>query len=225
MKLIVIFTVMVLISSADAGILGERCIEVVVGETFPGDEDVKDIDKYISFLGAGFCLPATENLDFVVTIGRNKLEGREKGDIYDYEYDCYYHYWVWAEGKATSFSGSLQYQFSPRKKINPFLSIGVVRVKSESESIVEIEGYSIRYSEEDSDTGFLLKEGLEFNITEESSINMEVFYRSKIFDEYDTGINLGYNFWLTSQVLLSIGGGYCFNSENGSISMGFGIGF
>ena len=203
--------------NANAGILGKRYIGISIGQVTPGDEDLKEIDDSIFGYGVGIRLPIDANLDFLASIGQSKLEGNGT------EWDPYYGIWYdWnVEATGTSLYSALQYQLQPGQQVNPFIVGGILRVKSEGE--VKVNGYS--ESEDDDDTGFEVGGGIEFNIDDKTSFNIGVNYQSEIFDEDDTSMGIGFNIWASPQTLLSIVGGYNFDSEDKSILAGISVKF
>lgn len=214
--LIAILTVILVVADADAGILGKRYIGASVGQVTPGNDEVKDIDDSIISYGVGLRLPINANLDFVGSIGQSKLDGSVS------EYDPYLGFYeIDVEGTGTSLGALLQYQFMPGDQVNPFVGVGVLWSKAEIEASVA--GYS--ESEDDDDTGFTVGAGIEFNIDEKISINTGINYQSEMFDEDDIIAGVGFNAWVTPQLLLSVVGQYAFDSEDKGISAGLAIGF
>jgi opacity protein-like surface antigen len=214
--LVAMLAVISIAADADAGILGKRYIGASVGQVTPGNDEVKDIDDSIISYGVGLRLPINANLDFVGSIGQSKLDGDTT--MYDpmlgfYDVDI--------EGTGTSLGALLQYQFKPGEQVNPFVDVGVLWGKSEIEASVA--GYT--ESEDDDDTGVTVGAGVEFNIDEKISINTGISYQSEMFDEDDVIAGVGFNAWVTPQLLLSVVGQYAFDSEDKGISAGIAVGF
>jgi opacity protein-like surface antigen len=212
--LVVLVGAFAIANTVEAGILGKRYIGANIGQVTPGDEDVKRIDDSIITYGAGLRLPINTNLDVVASIGHSKLEGNMR------RYDIHSGDVIYNENTevtGTFLSALVQYQFVPGAKVNPFVNAGVEWAKSELESAAT--------SIDDDDTGFLIGGGIEFNIDTKLSVNTGINYLSEMFDEDDFIAGIGFNAWVTPQLLLSIVGQYGFNSEDIGLSAGFAIGF
>lgn len=61
------------------GLLGKRYIGLEISQMTPGDDYIKDIDDSILGLGAGINIPVNPNVDAVVSLSYEKIEGEIEG--------------------------------------------------------------------------------------------------------------------------------------------------
>ena len=216
--LVGLMTCSLIVGSAYAGFLGKRYISLGIGSVRPGDDEIRDFDSSILTYGANCRFPVDSHLDIIAGISRAEISG----EMYSYNpYTSLSAYPIVTpvsiDGTSTTFRGGLTYQFKPGEKINPYVGIGFAWNKTELESMGE--------SIDEDDTGAVLGGGLEANVNEQLSFGLGISYHTEMYDEDETSLGVGLDFWATPQLLLSFGAEYALSSKDAGVSGGVGFGF
>lgn len=211
-----ISAVVAMAGNAHADVLGKRYAGIAIGQVTPGDEDLKDMVDSIDVYALGMRLPASPNIDVVASVSLSKMDGKAVlvdpylGPV-DYK----------ADADGTSLSAQLQYHFTPGGTVDPYVDFGILWAKSE----VELKALGETFKDDDSDTGFVLGGGAEFNINKMLSVDAGLHYQSDMFDEDDTSVALALNVWATPQLLFSVGTTYTLDAEDMGVTLGLALGF
>ena len=132
--------------------------------------------------------------------------------------------YIWADGDeggveidltGVAAGGDLIYFFNPNEKVNPYIGVGMAVVNSE----VEVSGFGVSESEDDTEVGFGGGVGVELEFTEQVLFRFGLdYFNIDSEDSIDLGIAAGY--WFNESVMGSIGGSYDFDSEDAAASIG-----
>jgi opacity protein-like surface antigen len=193
-------------STLAQGLLGKRYMGFEIGQTTPGDDDIKDVDDSILQLGGGINIPVNPNVDAIVNLSYAKLEGYIEGVDY--------------EATAKGVLGGINYHFTPDQKVNPFVGILVGFVSTEAETSVP--GYS--ESEDEDDFAIAVGAGVEVDLNDQVAIHPTIEY-DKIDDEDCFIAGIGLSMWFNTSVFGGLSAYYAFDDGDVSYSTEIGFGF
>ena len=174
-----------------------------IGEPLLGKNYVGASFSFIQFgddlldeiLGTGYGLSVFgnrnlgPNTDLFVSGGRNWADGNDAG--------------IEVDLSSTYVGGDIIHFLSPSEPVNPYFHAGLTLVEAE----VELSGPAGRFSTDDSEIGFGLGGGIEFDTTENVTSSIGISYFN-IDSEDSIGVGGFLAYWFNETVVSSIGGSY-----------------
>ena len=196
------------------GLLGKRNIGFAIGRMRPGDKDF--FDDSIFELGGGINIPVHPNVDATFSLSYGKAEG-DAGLI-----DSEGNYLVIdLETTAKAFLVGMNYHFTLKEKVNPFVGIAAGLVKREVEA--SYRGYKY-YDEDEEDPIIAVGGGVEVALNESLAVRPSITYQK--IDSYDDFIaGIGLSLWFNESVFGNLSASYAFDDGDVAYSVGMGFGF
>jgi len=204
-----VFVMFVAAPSFAKGLLGNRYTNGMLGQTTPGDDDLREFDDSIIYGMLYFNFAVNQNLDANASWRGSSMEG----DIEQTNFEV----------NTQTILGGIDYHFSPGSKMNPVVGVKVgytfVEAKASASGYTEPSGF-----EEDDDFAFSVGGGIEVDISDKTAIRPTIVY-NKFGDEDDVAAGLGLNIWFTKDSFARLTTSYAFDNGDFSYAAGLGFGF
>jgi hypothetical protein len=178
-------------AQADNVQFGTQNVSLGIGLIKPGDDLVERIDDSIFAQVIGVRVPVNENIDFVSSVLREKLDGSLSG--------------VDVDSTVFSIDAGIEYHLSAGEGIVPAFKISLAYLDADTNIA--------RYSTSDDDIGFEVGLGVEFKMTDTSSLLPSITY-AEGFGEDDISIGVSMANWFTPKIGLKGEIGYTLDAED-----------
>jgi opacity protein-like surface antigen len=157
------------------GLLGERYASALVGFTRPGNDWLDNVDDSILHLGAGLNWPVRDDLDVVVSLSHQRLDGTAYSLMGGSDR---------LEATTTGVFAGVNLQLRPGESVNPFLIGRMGLVRSEGER----EGPAGTDSWDDTDGALAAGAGVQFDAAKDVAVAPSfVYHRTGGADDISLG--------------------------------------